>query len=124
MSRGRRRPAHTSSRSRRRSSTSFSITNTRRRRCVDSMPTRAAATPPDVLALSNYSWNSKLSERVARLAKERKPNVVTVQGGTNFPHREAQQLEFLCTRPATDVFVELEGETSFLALLRRVLAAR
>jgi radical SAM superfamily enzyme YgiQ (UPF0313 family) len=82
------------------------------------------ATPPDVVALSNYSWNSELSERVARFAKERSPKVITVQGGTNFPHRETQQLEFLCTRPATDVFVELEGEASFLELLRCVLAAR
>lgn len=64
------------------------------------------ACPPDVIALSNYSWNSKLSERIARLAKELSPSVVTVQGGTNFPHKEAQQLEFVMSRPATDVFVE------------------
>jgi len=80
--------------------------------------------PPDVIALSNYSWNSKLSERIARLVKERNQKAVTVQGGTNFPHREKQQLEFLLTRPATDIFVELEGEVSFSELLRRVLAAR
>ena len=82
------------------------------------------AAPPDVIALSNYSWNSKLSERIARLAKARNPGVLTVQGGTNFPHREPQQLEFLLTRPATDVFVELEGEVTFSELLRRALAAR
>ena len=82
------------------------------------------ASPPDVVALSNYSWNSKLSERVVRLAKECNPNVVTVQGGTNFPHREKQQLEFLCSRPATDIFVELEAEISFSELLRRILVAR
>lgn len=82
------------------------------------------AEAPDVIALSNYSWNSKLSERIARLAKERNPKVITVQGGTNFPHREQQQLEFLITRPATDVFVELESEVSFSELLRKVLAAR
>lgn len=82
------------------------------------------AAPPDVIALSNYSWNSKLSERIARFAKERNPKVVTVQGGTNFPHREKQQFEFLLTRPATDVFVVLEGEVAFSELLRQVLAAR
>jgi radical SAM superfamily enzyme YgiQ (UPF0313 family) len=82
------------------------------------------AAPPDVVALSNYSWNSKLSERVAQFAKERNPKVVTVQGGTNFPHREKQQFEFLLTRPATDVFVELEGEVAFSELLRRVLTER
>ncbi|MBK8759897.1 MAG: radical SAM protein [Sulfuritalea sp.] len=80
--------------------------------------------PPDVIALSNYSWNSKLSERIARFAKERNPTVVTVQGGTNFPHREKQQLEFLLTRPATDIFIVLEGEVAFAELLRRVLETR
>ena len=47
--------------------------------------------PPDVLALSNYSWNSNLSEFIASLAKKISPNVVTVQGGTNFPHDEETQ---------------------------------
>ncbi len=42
--------------------------------------------PPDVLALSNYSWNSLLSERVAEIAKQINPKVITVQGGPNFPH--------------------------------------
>lgn len=82
------------------------------------------ADPPDVLALSNYSWNSNLSERVARLAKEHKANVVTVQGGPNFPHSRDQQAVFLAKRPATDFYVELEGEVTFSNLLTRVLEVR
>ena len=82
------------------------------------------ADPPDVLALSNYSWNSHLSERVALLAKDVSPRVVTVQGGTNFPHAAPQQLDFLLQRPGTDFHVELEGEISFANLLGRVLEAR
>lgn len=80
--------------------------------------------PPDVLALSNYSWNSGLSERVAKLAKTGYPQTVTIQGGTNFPHKPPQQLEFLINRPHTDIYVELEAELSFPALIGRVLAAR
>jgi radical SAM superfamily enzyme YgiQ (UPF0313 family) len=80
--------------------------------------------PPDVIALSNYSWNSNLSERVAQIAKQANPNVVTVQGGTNFPHRHELQLDFLLQRPATDFHVELEGEVAFSNLLARVLEAR
>ena len=41
---------------------------------------------PDIICLSNYSWNSNLSEYVASVAKKFNSNVVTVQGGTNFPH--------------------------------------
>jgi radical SAM superfamily enzyme YgiQ (UPF0313 family) len=80
--------------------------------------------PPDILALSNYSWNSYLSERVARLAKELNPNVITVQGGTNFPHAAPQQRIFLLQRPSTDFFVELEGEISFSNLISRALQVR
>ena len=48
--------------------------------------------PPDILALSNYSWNSNLSEHVAGLAKGLSTNIITVQGGSNFPHVREQQL--------------------------------
>lgn len=80
--------------------------------------------PPDIVALSNYSWNSNLSEMVAGLAKQANPDVVTVQGGTNFPHRNELKKIFLLSRPNTDVFVELEGESSFSEIVRRVLEAR
>ena len=77
--------------------------------------------PPDILALSNYSWNSLLSEHVAKIAKEKNPNVITVQGGPNFPHEDKQQLEFLKQRPNTDFHIEMEGEASFSNLVDRVL---
>ena len=80
--------------------------------------------PPDVLALSNYSWNSHLSERLSQFAKEINPRTVTVQGGTNFPHDASQQLEFLARRPGTDFYIELEGEIAFSNLIARVLDAR
>ena len=40
--------------------------------------------PPDLIAFSNYSWNSNLSEYVASIAKRVNSNVITVQGGTKF----------------------------------------
>jgi radical SAM superfamily enzyme YgiQ (UPF0313 family) len=80
--------------------------------------------PPDIIALSNYSWNSNLSNHLAAVAKQANPKVVTVQGGTNFPHTPDQQLDYLISRPATDIHTVLEGETAFLNIARRVLAAR
>ena len=80
--------------------------------------------PPDVLALSNYSWNSHLSERVAGLTKQVNPSAVTVQGGTNFPHLASQHLDFLSKRPNTDFHVEMEGEISFSNLIGQVLQGR
>jgi radical SAM superfamily enzyme YgiQ (UPF0313 family) len=80
--------------------------------------------PPDVLALSNYSWNSLLSERVAEIAKSVNPKVVTVQGGPNFPHASDLQLEFLNKRPSTNFHVMFEGEASFSNIVDRVLKDR
>jgi radical SAM superfamily enzyme YgiQ (UPF0313 family) len=78
--------------------------------------------PPDVIALSNYSWNSNLSERIAGLAKECRAQTITVQGGTNFPHKPELQKDFLLTRPNTDAHIVLEGEISFSELIARVLS--
>ena len=47
--------------------------------------------PPDMIALSNYSWNTNLAEFIASIAKKYNSSVITVQGGTNFPHDELTQ---------------------------------
>lgn len=80
--------------------------------------------PPDVIALSNYSWNSNLSEHVAGLAKLANPRAITIQGGPNFSDRDALQLQFLRSRPNTDVYIEMEAEESFASLLGYILSAR
>lgn len=85
---------------------------------------RIIKSPPDILALSNYSWNSNLSEKVAKIAKDINPQIITVQGGPNFPHDQDLQTEFLIKRPATDIYTVLEGEVAFLNIVERVLAAR
>ncbi len=80
--------------------------------------------PPDVLALSNYSWNSLLSEKVAGIAKELNPKVITIQGGPNFPHATNLQLEFLKKRPNTNFHIMFEGEASFSNIIERILKDR
>ena len=80
--------------------------------------------PPDILALSNYSWNSLLSERVAELAKLVDPKVITVQGGPNFPHASDLQHKFLQKRPNTNFHVMFEGEATFSNIIDRVLKDR
>ena len=77
--------------------------------------------PPDIIALSNYSWNSNLSEYVASISKKYNSNVVTIQGGTNFPHESHLQKIFLENRPATDIYTILEGERSCSNVVQKVL---
>ena len=77
--------------------------------------------PPDVIALSNYSWNSNLSEYVASIAKRVNPKVITIQGGTNFPHETHLQKIFLEQRPSTDIYTILEGERSCANVVKKIL---
>ena len=67
---------------------------------------------PDLICFSNYSWNSNLSEYVASIAKEINPNIIVIQGGTNFSHQTELQEAFLRQRPNTDFYTLLEGERS------------
>ena len=77
--------------------------------------------PPDVLALSNYSWNSNLSEYVASIAKKINPETIVIQGGTNFPHETDQQKIFLEQKINTDFYTLLEGEKSCANIISRIL---
>ena len=79
------------------------------------------ASCPDMVVLSNYSWNSHLSRRVCEIAKELSPAVITVQGGTNFPHEAEGQLDFLKSRPAIDFHTIMEAEIGFANIVTRVL---
>ena len=85
---------------------------------------RVKKDPPDILGLSNYSWNSNLSEYFAGLTKKINPNCIVLQGGTNFPHAQEQQKEFLLNRPNTDVYALFEGERSALNVVERYLENR
>lgn len=77
--------------------------------------------PPDILGCSNYVWNSHLSEFVCERAKVLAPRTLTVQGGTNYPFEAKDQLDFLRTRPATDVHVFYEGERAFVNVVEAYL---
>lgn len=79
---------------------------------------------PDILGCSNYVWNSNLSEWMLGYAKRLNPEVVTLQGGTNYPFSAAGQLKFLSTHPNTDFHIYYEGEVAFLEFLRRYLETR
>lgn len=77
---------------------------------------------PDVLGLSSYSWNHELSRQLARYAKARKPELLTLMGGPNFPLTVAEQEDFLRGMPEIDVAVRgatYESERAFSNLIQR-----
>ena len=77
--------------------------------------------PPDMIALSSYSWNSNLSEYVSSITKKFNPNAITIHGGTNFPHKHELQKIFLQNRPHTDIHTLFEGERALLSVVKRIL---
>lgn len=72
---------------------------------------------PDVIGLSNYCWNTRLSLAFAALIKKHHPECVTVMGGPHYPVVEPEQIEFLAAHPAIDFYVVKEGEVAFAQLL-------
>lgn len=76
---------------------------------------------PDVLALSNYTWNTRLSAHLAKLAKSAHPEALIVMGGPNVRLDERGLAAFLKARPYVDAYIPLEGESPFCALVGELL---
>jgi len=79
---------------------------------------------PQVLALSNYAWNSNLAYEVAQFVKTKSPETVVVMGGPNFPLDKANRYLFLCDRPSIDFYIKWDGEHAFVELLTLLLSAQ
>lgn len=75
---------------------------------------------PQVLALSNYSWNLELGYKLSSWAKHINPNLIVILGGPNFPVSADEKLKFLEQRSIVDFYVENEGEVGFTELIRKL----
>ncbi len=82
-----------------------------------------AKAPPDVLGCSNYTWNSRLADHFAQIAKALKPDLLTVFGGTNYPFDAQNQRIFLERRPWLDAHIFYEAEAAFSLLIERILSS-
>jgi radical SAM superfamily enzyme YgiQ (UPF0313 family) len=80
--------------------------------------------PPDILAMSSYSWNTDLDMRMLEYARLLSRDTVTVLGGPNFPICEDEQAGFLAARPMLDFYVVNQGEPGFINLLKSACANR
>lgn len=79
--------------------------------------------PPDVLMLSNYMWNERLSLRFARLAKSVRPETLVVMGGPNIYLEDDRKLDYMRAHPELDIYVLGEGDFLAVEVLRQFLAA-
>lgn len=77
---------------------------------------------PDILCLSNYAWNIRLTASVAKIAKEINPHLIVIAGGPNFPYRQEERLAFLREYDCIDFFVFGEGELALANLLKKIIS--
>jgi radical SAM superfamily enzyme YgiQ (UPF0313 family) len=68
----------------------------------------------DVLGLSNYMWNSKINTYLTEEIKKRNPNCFVICGGPEFDTTNKKNFGKLI-----DLYVPIEGEATFSALLDR-----
>ena len=90
---------------------------------------------PDVFGLSNYVWNSSLSNGMCEVAKEKNNNVLTILGGPEFPagtgNRKIQDTDndktltkcfnYLLNRPSVDYYAYSDGEVVFVEIIKKFL---
>ena len=75
---------------------------------------------PEIVGLSNYSWNSDLSRLVFKHAKKTIPGIACIAGGPEFPIDTAECKEYLSKRPEIDFYVYFEGEPPFAELINKI----
>jgi hypothetical protein len=71
----------------------------------------------DVVGISLYVWNERLSLEIARRLKSRKPGIVIVVGGPQMPDRSEP---FLRKHSFIDIACHGEGEQTFVDILERL----
>jgi radical SAM superfamily enzyme YgiQ (UPF0313 family) len=79
--------------------------------------------PPDILALSNYFWNTELNHRIARYARQLHPDLAIVTGGPNLDRNREAYLHYSTQHPYVDFVVVEEGETAFNNIVTAISAS-
>jgi len=77
--------------------------------------------PPDILGLTNYSWNEKIGIEMFKLGRRINENMLTVWGGPNFPIDLPSQKKFMSDNVDADIYVPIEGEIGFANIVEKVL---
>lgn len=76
---------------------------------------------PDILCLSNYAWNLRLTVAFAKLVKQINPQLIVIFGGPNFPYKENERQSFLGEHSCIDFYIFGEGEMALANLLREII---
>ncbi|MHB8155176.1 MAG: B12-binding domain-containing radical SAM protein [Candidatus Omnitrophota bacterium] len=79
---------------------------------------------PDVLGISQYSWNSQLNLYVAKIVKEHNPRCFAVAGGPNLDFLDSRRIEFFKDNPWVDIGVYYDGEIPFAEIMKLLISGK
>lgn len=68
------------------------------------------ANAPDILMLTNYTWNEALSMHFAKHTRKINPNCLIIVGGPNIPLETERRINFLKQHPYIDIYALGEGD--------------
>ena len=91
---------------------------------------------PDIVASSNYIWNSSISNLICEEAKKIKPSTLCILGGPEFPAGTGQRnilntsqdqtydkcFDYLSNRPGVDYFAWSDGEVAVLEIIEKFIS--
>jgi radical SAM superfamily enzyme YgiQ (UPF0313 family) len=77
---------------------------------------------PDILSLSNYTWNSNLNAEIAGYTKTISPDTLVVFGGPDINLNQEGYLQFFSSHPYADIYVLCEGERGFANVVERYIS--
>ena len=81
--------------------------------------------PPDILGLSNYSWNEKLNHHFFQIVRRLNPHVLTVMGGPNIKVESDEIQSYIeFNNSFLDYYIMFEGEEIFSDIVEMCLWAK
>jgi radical SAM superfamily enzyme YgiQ (UPF0313 family) len=75
---------------------------------------------PDVIGLSNYCWNTELSQLVFNYSKKKNSSTICISGGPDFPTDDLECEDYLIKRPDIDFYIYFDGEIAFAELIKKI----
>jgi radical SAM superfamily enzyme YgiQ (UPF0313 family) len=76
---------------------------------------------PHLVGVSNYLWNSNISNKVCEIAKRIDREIVTVSGGPEFPINKIKRNQYMHNRPDIDFYVYEDGEVALSNLINKLI---
>tara|TARA_Y100001970_G_scaffold292364_1_gene433398 strand:- start:1362 stop:3374 length:2013 start_codon:yes stop_codon:yes gene_type:complete len=76
---------------------------------------------PDVIAITNYLWNTNLANRISRFAREKNPEILLIFGGPEISPNTLDKEVFRKKYSHADLLVQHEGEVAFTKIIQTYL---